>query len=80
MPEEPPVHPEPSVDLSDAELEDIAEAVSTLPGIQGAYADVESGHVLTDVSYDDGTYQDYVDEAYGDDVVIVTGALVDVQA
>jgi hypothetical protein len=78
MPEEPPVHPEPSVDLSDAELQDIAEEVATLPGIQGAYADTEAGHVLTDITYDDGTYQAYVDEAYGGDVVIVTGALVDV--
>ena len=62
MPEEPPVYPEPSVDLSDTELQRIADEVSGLPGIQGAYADTETGHVLTDVTYDDGSYQDYVDE------------------
>jgi hypothetical protein len=77
MPEEPPVYPEPSVDLSDDELQRIADEVMELPGIQGAYADPETGHVITDITYDDGTYQDYLDEAYGADVVIVTSALVD---
>jgi hypothetical protein len=75
MPEEPPVYPEPSVDLSDAELQAIAEELAEMPGVQGTYG--ADGHVLVDVSYDDGTYQDYADEAYGDGVVIVTGALVD---
>ena len=78
MPEEPPVYPEPSVDLSDTELQEIADEVMDLPGIQGAYADPETGHVLTDITYDDGTYQDYADEAYGAGVVVVTSALVDV--
>jgi hypothetical protein len=75
--EEPPVHPEPSVDLSEGELQEIADEVGALPGAQGAYADPATGHVFVDVTYDDGSYQDYVDAAYGDDVVIVTGALVD---
>ena len=77
MPEEPPVYPEPSVDLSEDELQQIADEVMGLPGIQGAYADATTGHVVTDVIYDDGTYQDYLDETYGADVVIVTSALVD---
>jgi len=76
--EEPPVYPEPSVELSEDELQQIADEVMGLPGIQGAYADAGTGHVLTDVIYDDGTYQDYLDETYGADVVIVTSALVDV--
>jgi hypothetical protein len=79
MVEEPPVHPDPSVDLSDAELQRIADEVVELPGIQGAYADPETGHVFTDITYDDGTYQGYLDEAYGADVVIVTSALVDLE-
>ncbi len=34
--------------------------------------------MLVDVTYDDGTYQDYADATYGEGVVVVTGALVDV--
>ncbi|GAB3254308.1 hypothetical protein [Nocardioides dilutus] len=74
MPEEPPVYPEPSIELSDAELEGIAGELAGLPGVQGTYG--ADGHVLVDVIYDDGTYQDYADAAYGTDVVIVTSALV----
>jgi hypothetical protein len=44
-----------------------------VPGVQGAYG--ADGHVLIDVIYDDGTYQDYVDAAYGDGVVVVSPAL-----
>ncbi len=76
---EPPVLPEPGTTYSQAELETISEGLSDeLPGYQGSYADQE-GHVLADVTYDDGTLQAYVDEAYGDNVVVVSGALVDVE-
>lgn len=78
MPQEPPVYPDPSFDYSDLALEDIAEELMQVPGVQGAYADTETRHVLVDVTYDDGTYQDYADAQYGDGVVVVTGALVDV--
>ncbi len=72
-----PSYPEPAVDHTDAELEQIAEEVGrTLPGAQGAYPD-NNGHVLVDVTYDDGTLQDQVDQTYGDDVVVVSGQLVD---
>jgi hypothetical protein len=75
VPEE-PVHPSPGRDYTQPELDEIAEDVGgSLPGAQGAYA--ADGHVLVDVTYDDGSLQAYVDERYGDDVVIVTGALVD---
>ena len=76
MPEEPPSYPEPSKDYTDQELAGFAEDLMEVAGVQGAYG--ADGHVLVDVTYDDGTYQDYADEAYGSDVVIVTGALVDV--
>ena len=33
-----------------------------------------------DVTYDDGSYQEYADGYFGADVVIVTGALVDVES
>ena len=77
MPEEPPTYPDPSVDYTDEELAGFAEELTAVPGVQGAYG--ADGHVLVDVTYDDGTYQDYADEAYGDGVVVVTGALVDVE-
>lgn len=75
MPEEPPVYPEPSRDYTDEELAGFAEELMDLPGVQGAYG--ADGHVLVDVIYDDGTYQDYADATYGEGVVVVTGALVD---
>ncbi len=74
---EPPVLAEPSVDYTAAELEAISEGLSDeLPGYQGSYPD-QDGHVLADVTYDDGTLQAWADEAYGDDVVVISGALVD---
>jgi len=76
MPEEPPVYPEPTKDYTDEELSGFAEDLMKVPGVQGAYG--ADGHVLVDVTYDDGSYQDYADEAYGEGVVVVTGALVDV--
>ena len=45
-----------------------------LPGAQGAYG--ADGHVLVDVTYDDGSLQAWADEEYGENVVIVTSALV----
>jgi hypothetical protein len=77
MPEEPPVYPEPSKVYTDEQLAGFAEELMDVPGVQGAYG--ADGHVLVDVTYDDGTYQDYADEAYGDGVVVVAGALVDVE-
>lgn len=72
---ETPTYPEPAVVHSDRELEDIAAQVGDLPGAQGAYADAD--HVLVDVVYDDGSLQAWVDDTYGEDVVVVTSALVD---
>ncbi|WP_133058976.1 MULTISPECIES: hypothetical protein [unclassified Nocardioides] len=75
MPTPEPTYPAPSVEHSRAELEQIAEEVGTLPGAQGAYAD--RGHVLVDVTYDDGSLQDWADETYGDGVVVVSPMLLD---
>ncbi len=75
--EEPVALPTPSREYSPAELEAIAtEAGEVLPGAQGAYADQE-GHVLVDVTYDDGSLQDHADARWGAGVVVVSGALVD---
>jgi hypothetical protein len=77
MPEQPPAYPDPAEDYTDEELAGFAEDLMEVVGVQGAYG--ADGHVLVDVTYDDGSYQDYADEAYGDGVVVVTGALVDVE-
>ena len=63
----------------DTELESIAEELrDTLPGYLGAYGgEGTDGHVLADVYYDDGSLQEWADSTYGQDVVIVSGALVD---
>jgi hypothetical protein len=73
--EEPPAYPAPAVEHSPQELEAIAEEVGDLPGAQGAYAD--EAHVLVDVTYDDGSLQAWVDEEYGERVVLVSSMLVD---
>lgn len=76
---EPVVLPEPSVAYSQTELEDISRALADdLPGYQGSYPDDE-GHVRADVTYDDGSLQAYVDEAYGAGVVVLNGALADLE-
>lgn len=72
---EEPTRPAPAVALTDAELADIADTLAAdLPGAQGAYG--TDGHVLVDVTYDDGSLQAWADEEYGENVVIVASALV----
>jgi hypothetical protein len=75
MPEPSPTYATPAVEHSKAELEQISHEVGELPGAQGVYAD--HGHVLVDVTYDDGSFQDWADETYGDGVVVVSSMLVD---
>lgn len=73
----PPKTPDPEVELSEDELADIAEEVGgTLPGAQGAYP--TDGHVFVDVTHDDGSLQAWADEEYGENVVLVSSALVPV--
>ncbi len=76
----PPVElPRPSVDHSAEELDAISSAlVDELPGYLASSVD-RSGHVLVDVVYDDGTLQDYTDEAYGPGVIVVRAALADAE-
>jgi hypothetical protein len=77
--EAPPASPAPAVEHTQEELDAIAEAVGRdLPGAQGAYA--QDGHVLVDVTYDDGSLQAWADETYGEHVVVVTPMLVDADA
>jgi hypothetical protein len=76
---EPTPTPTPAVDYSDFALEDIATQLSDgLPGVLGAYGgEGTDGHVLVDVTYDDGSLQEWADGYYGAGVVIITSALVD---
>ncbi|WP_309647615.1 hypothetical protein [Nocardioides sp.] len=74
---EPTEPPSPATAYTDAELQEIATEVGDLPGAQGAYGG--DGHVMVDVTYDDGSIQAWADEEYGESVVLVNPALVDVE-
>jgi hypothetical protein len=74
----PPPTPTPGTAYPRAELDTMAEELGRdLPGAQGAYA--ADGHVLVDVLYDDGSLQAWADQEYGENVVIVSSMLVDVE-
>lgn len=62
--------------FSDKELEPIQEAMSDVPGFAGSSRG--SDRVDVWVTYDDGSIQAWADQEYGQDVVLVTSALVDV--
>ena len=64
---------------SNPELEEISEQLrDELPGYLGSYGgEGTDGHVLADVLYDDGSLQAWADTTYGEDVVVVSSALVD---
>jgi hypothetical protein len=66
---------------SDPVLEKISEQLrDQLPGYVGSYGgEGTDGHVLADVLYDDGSLQEWADTTYGENVVIVTPALVDAE-
>ena len=73
---EPTPTPTPATAHDAAELEAIAAELQAADGVLGAYGG-ESGQVLVDVTYDDGTLQRWADETYGAGVVLVSSALVD---
>lgn len=75
LPAEEPTYPDPAEDLDDAQLEKARGEVADLPGAQGAY--VDGPRVLVDVTYDDGSIQDWADATYGEGVVVVQSMLVD---
>jgi hypothetical protein len=60
-------------------LEEISEQLrDQLPGYLGSYGgEGTDGHVLADVLYDDGSLQAWADTTYGENVVVVSSALVD---
>jgi hypothetical protein len=74
LPAEEPTYPEPAAQPDESELEEARGDVADLPGAQGAY--VDGPRVLVDVTYDDGSIQDWADAAYGEGVVVVHSMLV----
>ena len=57
---------------------DLRAAPRPAPGYLGSYGgEGTDGHVLADVLYDDGSLQAWADTTYGENVVIVSAALVD---
>ena len=73
-----PTHaaPPPLRQYSETEILDIADDVSSLPGVTGVVP-LKDGQVLVDVVYDDGTLQAWTDAQYGENVVVVSSAFVD---
>ena len=75
---EPTEPPAPQPPVSQEELDRIAEELlEVLPGVQGTYA--TETYVMADVLYDDGSLQAWADEEYGEDVVVLTAAMVPVE-
>jgi hypothetical protein len=58
---------------TDDELNEIASALGERPGVTGASPSYD--RVIVDVLYDDGALQDYVDETYGENAVVVISSL-----
>jgi len=65
----------PPVTLAQAELKQIRSALQDQPWVLGSA--VTGGQVRVDVTYDDGSLQEWADEEYGEGAVVVTGQLVD---
>lgn len=57
----------------ESRLREIAQEVSRIDAAQGAY--VQQNHVFLDVSYDDGSIQEWADAEHGANVVIVVPVL-----
>ena len=75
IPTEPELPPPADNPPSTDELGRIADELRDLGGATGTYAN--ETQVLVDVPYDDGSLQDWVEEEYGEGVVVVTPALID---
>lgn len=56
-----------------SELDETATALGSLPGVIGTY--VQNDRVVIETLYDDGSLQDYADQTYGEDMVVVTSSL-----
>ncbi len=78
MPHPPPRHRPPRRTRTRCWRRSQSELRDQLPGYLGSYGgEGTDGHVLADVLYDDGSLQEWADTTYGENVVIVSSALVD---
>lgn len=73
-PDETPTRPTPSVTLTETELTRISERLVDVPGF--LTASPEETRVVLGVVYDDGSLQQWADETWRTDVVVVESALV----
>jgi hypothetical protein len=64
-----------SGDTAEAELLEIQTEVHELDSLGALYSGVENGYLFVSVIHDDGQVQQYFDELYGPDVVVVESAL-----
>ncbi|CUR55094.1 conserved exported hypothetical protein [metagenome] len=62
--------------VTEVDLRRIQRELSDLPGLQSSWA--ENGAVAVTVLYDDGSLQKWADRTYGDGLVVVSSALVEV--
>lgn len=78
---DPMVVPDPLRDPSnagataEAALVDIQDEIHESRSVEILYSGPENGYLFVTVVYDDGQVQDYFDEVYGPDVVVVESAL-----
>jgi hypothetical protein len=62
-------------DTAEAELLAIQTEVHELDSLNPLYSGVENGYLFVSVIYDDGQVQQYFDEVYGPEIVVVESAL-----
>ena len=72
---EPHREPANAGETSDAVLAKIQTEIDELRAVEALFSSVENGYVFVAVIYDDGRVQQYFDELYGADVVVVETAL-----
>jgi hypothetical protein len=63
------------VEHTEKEVNAVLDGISTLPGFQGGGGIGIDNHADLSVTYDDGSYQRWVDAGYGDGTVVVTSLL-----
>ncbi len=63
------------VQRTEKEVNAVLDGMSSIPGFQGGSGIGVDNHADLTVTYDDGSYQRWLDAAYGAGTVVVTSAL-----
>ncbi len=74
---EPSTPPSPQASYTEAELLEIQDGLSDLPGYLSSYP--AAGQLLVEVVHDDGSIQDWADATYGVDVLVFSSVLAPVE-